>query len=578
MRIVTLFIVIMTMCSSQSQALNIDGEISVNTSTFDSIDELVSVSTKNGDREKAMQLMKDKGKALYSQGLYANAIISLDHAMKLSDYGKDTIKYPNIKFLYMECLNIKSVVLSYMSRYDEAINCCIEMDKYNTSEDILYKTKFENSMGVVFSMNGKLDQAGDYFGQALLSAKKLNDTKERTYQLFSIYSNLGGVLIAQSKFDSAQMYLMEAQKLAVLIKDKKKEIVCLQLLGMMNSSTGKYELAITCYNEAYKLALELKDDYMLPFLKLNISVCYIDVKNYSAAFTTASEALEMAKKSNIKSIEIKALRNLSIAYREFGNTVKALECIEKSNNIRDSLFSQDNEDKFLRQKTDFDMYRISVEKEMLEKNLELQKSRRIINNILVFILIALLTASSAFLTYKLLKQRRINRALKQQRDLEFEILKSEKQFMEGEIEKKDKELSTKELSLIKKGEQNALVMAKLKVLKTNFPLKGKGFETVKEIEDLIAQMSADNYSESINYYLEQIAPDFYDKLDVLYPELTPGERKICALISLGLTSRDIANITGKTRGAIDNFKSRIRSKVNLEVGVDLTEFFFRIRV
>lgn len=574
-RNVLLFYVALSLCVGPLMAE--DSKI-IDSISIDSIDNVINTSIKKGDKVVAMQSTIEKGKMLYYKGLYANALMVFDNAIKLSDNGKDTLKRPEIGNLYMDCLGFKSSTCSYLSRYEEAVECAIMLDKYNVRNDISYKAKFYNSMGISFAMSGKLEQASEYYRQALAYAKKQEDTEGKDVRIFSICSNLASLFSIKSEFDSAQIYITEAQRLAVYIQDKKKELVCLNLLGTMNANMGRYELAINYYNEAYKLSLECKDYYMLAFLKSHLAMCYFRLGNYQTALKLAFEGLKLAKDTKMKRNEISIMNTLSMIYKDMGDINSAFRYLESSNKMKDSLFSQENEDKFLRQKTDFDMYRVSMEREMMERNLELQESRRIIDNQLMLMVVIVLVMISIFLTYRMVKQRRINKRLKRDRELDVDNMERERQQLKGEIEKKDRVISTKDISLMHKGEQSTLVMAKLKALKTNFPLKGKGFETIKEIEDLVAQMSVDNYYDGINYYLEQVATEFYDKLDILYPELTPSDKKICALMSLGLSTKDITNITGKTRGAIDNVKSRIRMKINVDAGVDLTDFFFRIRI
>lgn len=579
MRNVLLLFALTVMLSLGVMALEVENVNSnVNSRAFDSIDRAIDQSLKKGDKIEAIRLSNEKGRMLYYKGLYANALMILDNAIKLSDSGSDTIKHPEIKELYMESLNVKSVVLSYISKYEDAISCCIEMDKYNKGNALLYKTKFYNGMGVVFSMNGKLEQAAVYYRQALAVANKLEDKSDMNSQLFYIHSNLGGVYVQSSIFDSAQIHLAEAQKLAVLMQDVKKEIVCLQFMGVMSKNMGRYELAINYYDEAYKLATESEYYYIMPFLKLDMSLCYFQTKNYPLAFTVASEALDIARRSKTKIIEMLILSSMSRIQKKLGSVDKALEYLEASNMIRDSLFSQDNEEKFLRQKTDFDMYRASVEKEMLEKNAELKNKSRMINNLTVSIIILILVVMSAFLTYRLTKQQKINAAISKNHDSDIVSFRDEKRQLQEEIDKKNKELSLTELSIQKKSEMTAELMSKLKILKTNFPIRSKGLDVIREAEELVVQISRDdNNLDGFNYYLEQVTSEFYDRLDVLYPELTPSDRKICALMSFGLSTKDIANITGKTRGAIDVIKFRIRKKVNVETDENLCDFFLHLR-
>lgn len=564
-KIFAIIFVIISLLSIQLKADSI-----VRNREFDSINALLDKSLKRGDKVEAMKIMVDKGKMLYHKGLYSSAIMSLDSAIKLSNDGKDTLQYPAMKELYMECLNVKSVTYSYLSKYEEAIRNSIEMDKYNKGNNAIYKVKFYNTMGVVFAMSGKLKQAKGYYKQALALINNLEDENDKSEQLFSIYSNIGGIFVVQKQFDSAHIYLMEAQKLSIQIKDKKKELVCLQLLGSMNTNMGKYELAIQYYNEAYKLAMECGNDYMSVYLKLYLSTCYLQLKDYKLAQRLAFEGLEFAIETKMKRIEIVAMGNIATIYQEMGDVDNALKYILESNKIKDSLFSSDNEDKFLRQKTDFDMYKISVEKEMLNKNLKLRESQRLIDKLMIFIIVLLLIATAVIFSYKLFQQYRLRKQ---------EQLKSadEKKNFEDEIEKKDEVIMLSSLSLAKADELIPLMSSKLKALRTNLPLKGKGLEIIKEMEEILSQLSSESKVAELNDCLKQIPSDFYDKLDILFPELTIGEKKICGLMSLGVSVKAIASMMGKSAGAMGIIKFRIKKKIKADSELDLCEYFISLR-
>lgn len=564
-KIFAIIFVIISLLSIQLKADSI-----VRNREFDSINALLDKSLKRGDKVEAMKIMVDKGKMLYHKGLYSSAIMSLDSAIKLSNDGKDTLQYPAMKELYMECLNVKSVTYSYLSKYEEAIRNSIKMDKYNKGNNPIYKTKFYNGMGVVFGMSGKSEQSKEYYIQAIVSAKKIKDRNDRNNQLFTIYSNIGGIFMVQKQFDSTHTYLMEAQKIAIQIKDKKKELICLQLLGSMNANMGKYELAIQYYNDAYKLAIEGGNYFMSAFLKSYLSACYMKLKDYKVAQKLAFEGLELARETKIKIIEIDIMSNIAMIYKEMGDMTNAFKYLYEGNRIKDSLFSSDNEDKFLKQKTDFDMYKVSIEQEMFEKNLTLQKSQRLVDKLIIFIVILLLIIVAAFFSYKLLRQYRLRR----EERLKFI---DEKQSFQDELEKKDRALSISSLSLAKADELIPLMTNKLKALKTNLPLNNKGNEVIKEIEEMLAQLSSDNSVAELNDCLRQVPADFYDRLDILFPELTMSEKKICGLMSFGFSSKEIATMMGKSTGAMASIKFRIKTKIKADSELDLCDYFMNMR-
>ena len=65
-------------------------------------------------------------------------------------------------------------------------------------------------------------------------------------------------------------------------------------------------------------------------------------------------------------------------------------------------------------------------------------------------------------------------------------------------------------------------------------------------------------------------------LDEKFPELTNTERKICAMLKLGMSSKDIAAITMTQPESVDITRSRLRKKLNLTRDKNLTGFLNRL--
>ena len=56
---------------------------------------------------------------------------------------------------------------------------------------------------------------------------------------------------------------------------------------------------------------------------------------------------------------------------------------------------------------------------------------------------------------------------------------------------------------------------------------------------------------------------FFENLLKEYPNLTKNERKLCTLIHLNLSTKEIANITHQSTGSINVARSRLRQKFGL---------------
>ena len=106
------------------------------------------------------------------------------------------------------------------------------------------------------------------------------------------------------------------------------------------------------------------------------------------------------------------------------------------------------------------------------------------------------------------------------------------------IDLKNKELTTNALQLVEKE----------KLLKE---LKSILFDSKKEVEKSELKKifkkltnNSNNYWKEFEMRLVEVNEDFYKVLKSNYPDLTPGELKMCAFVRLNYSSKEIANLLG----------------------------------
>jgi PAS domain S-box-containing protein len=107
--------------------------------------------------------------------------------------------------------------------------------------------------------------------------------------------------------------------------------------------------------------------------------------------------------------------------------------------------------------------------------------------------------------------------------------------------------------------------------------------TNKEGQELIRQMSNKfkmNMTEQIwndfETRFENAFDSFYTVLLEKFPSLTPNERKLCALLRSGLSSKDIAILTFQNPQSVDVARYRLRKKLNLVNEENLIDFLLMI--
>ncbi len=154
---------------------------------------------------------------------------------------------------------------------------------------------------------------------------------------------------------------------------------------------------------------------------------------------------------------------------------------------------------------------------------------------------------------------------KQKINLEKQIAKEREQNLLNEINKNKKELITKTLKIIKAGKFNNIILEKLQQLDKN----------QKEVSEIISKIKV--YSNNINFEefelkFNKVHKNFYANIQKQFPDLTINDRRICAFLKLNMSSKDISAITFQTTDSIKKARYRLRKKLNLKSGKNISSF------
>jgi DNA-binding NarL/FixJ family response regulator len=89
------------------------------------------------------------------------------------------------------------------------------------------------------------------------------------------------------------------------------------------------------------------------------------------------------------------------------------------------------------------------------------------------------------------------------------------------------------------------------------------------------QNSTDNWEE-FSYYFEKVHPAFYHNLERHFPNLTMKEKRLCAFLELGLSSKEMAAITFKEVRSVESARNRLRKKLGISQEDNITEFLHTV--
>ncbi|SDX42492.1 hypothetical protein SAMN05444411_105149 [Lutibacter oricola] len=131
------------------------------------------------------------------------------------------------------------------------------------------------------------------------------------------------------------------------------------------------------------------------------------------------------------------------------------------------------------------------------------------------------------------------------------------------LEHKNKELTANMLKLIEKDQI-------IKQLKDHIEAKDST-KTAKTLLKSIEHTSGSLWDE-FNYRFTSLNEDFYEQLKLKVTNLSAADLKICALIKLNFSGKEMAYLLGISVGSIHVARHRLRKKMKLDRDVNLTSF------
>jgi tetratricopeptide (TPR) repeat protein len=308
-------------------------------------------------------------------------------------------------------------------------------------------------------------------------------------------------------------------------------------------------VAICYYDSSLNICQEQGIEYGILLNKINLGELYYNLENYMAAAEHMEMALDIISKYNLPEEETELYLMLYKTYRRLGNESLALDNYEKHHKLRDSIAGEKKNEMLLDLQA-----RYENEKKQREL-VELQKEKLNAEGKYRIIIIVVLVVLLAFLIFSFFTIFQRKRAIyhKKLAEKDNEILKSQ-------MGTKDKELaniSTEINSILP-------VADKTKTEKLN-----------RIIRNLDSGSNVDAWKE-FELRFEQVHKEFFYVLKELYPDLTPVELKVCSLLRLNMNSKDISTLTNRSVRTIENTRTSIRKKLDLNPQINLSSYLLSI--
>ncbi len=154
---------------------------------------------------------------------------------------------------------------------------------------------------------------------------------------------------------------------------------------------------------------------------------------------------------------------------------------------------------------------------------------------------------------------------------ELKTIQESNKKLEKEIDEKEKEQKKIALSIIRKNEILSKLKAEIERIKSKpeDSLKYNDLNTLKVL--ILDNLNLDKERKSLDKYIKELNKSFFKNLEKKYPDLTDNEKKLCSLLRLKLTSKEIASILNITPKSVEVSRYRLRKKMKIDKQDKLTK-------
>lgn len=176
----------------------------------------------------------------------------------------------------------------------------------------------------------------------------------------------------------------------------------------------------------------------------------------------------------------------------------------------------------------------------------------------------------------LMQQNRNYTSQKALSQLEINTIQMENTLLSNKLEQKRKELNSVLLNISEQREFYENITNQISELIGSPDVKMRD-ERLKELLVLLKQKMS--FSKEIDEYygqIEQIHKDFQMKLEDRFPDLTENEKRLATLLRLNFSSKEIATFMNITPKSVEIARYRLRKKLELKSGDNLTQFLINL--
>jgi DNA-binding CsgD family transcriptional regulator len=497
------------------------------TTAFKYFESAHEAAVKENDIESSATALLDMGICTYGFS-YSRG---LDYCMKAMDEFRRLEKTSSQKALTgrSKCLQLISTIKSRQGKYIESIALSTEaMKGFAASNDTTgYLGLIYNTLGEDYR-HLEIPDSSEYFHRLALKERLI--TKNFMY-LPGSFLSVADIELRLGNKEQSRAYYDRALTIADSTGNRQAQVSALLGYGKWFLTFSKNEVeAETYFLKSQKIAADLSD----------------------------------------KSFYLKTLEQLLLLKKQQGKFNDALSYAEEIQQLKDTLATWEKERITKSLEVQFNV----TEKDRQLSIVKQEKYIASLVNYLLWITLAFLIMMAGGIILFLRKINSRNKLLLHTKEQLVTVMEEQKrlkeQQMQNELEFKESQLSAMTLQMLQKNELMQEVKERLE--------EQNDFSKDNPLSRIISKgLSHDKEWTDFNKHFESINKNFYSRLKHAYPDISPNDLKICALIKLNLSIKEMAAILNISADSVKTARYRLRKKLQLNSEDNLTDFILNLK-
>jgi tetratricopeptide (TPR) repeat protein len=413
-----------------------------------------------------------------------------------------------------------------------------------------------NDLGAIYYQNMDKKNSRKQYDQALRLYQGLNNK----IGLGETYGNIGHLYEKQQRYDSAFVYQRRALTAYITAGHKEGIGKIYENLGSIYEDLAQYDSARVYFDRSLALYKTVNDQVSSIEVINNIGDILRKTGNYTAGLLYSRKALQLSVQTKNEYQQASAYRDIAKSMNLMGRNDSAYHYMELSRKFLLNIYSDQNNRQMSFLQIIYDTDKKNDEIAKLENN---HKVNRIISIAVVIVILLLVVMGLLTISRQRLKISE-NMAIAEKNE-QLNLAQQE------QLELKSRELTSHTLQVIQHNQFLENMRGRIQEMISDDKRDQK-----KQLQQLVKQinqnMNHDQQWKDFTLVFEQLHQSFFDNLKTYCEDLTVNDIRLIALLKMNMSSKDMAAIFGISQDSLRVSRYRLRKKLNIPDGDNLSSF------